>query len=415
MKRQIVLVTCLCLLAVLTSPGCQGGPSPAPTSTAGKEVSQQALESALATRFLNDPTGLCEWEVWGETGQEIYLWAICQSAEGAGVSAPAVVHMAQDESGVWRIREVEMPRDGTFYGEDVRVLFPRNVQTRILAHDFDADAAWARIEARRDQINRRAIQVTLGVFSGRPDPTWTLIPAQTIELRQRLAALPLTDQPFDDVEWFPSGYHGLTLLLPTVEGQPSQLVEVYKGVVRVEAEGQITRLADVDHALERWLLTGGSGDVWSEFAGTILEELDEMDMQGAVPYAPTPTPVPSAVPSDCAGFGRPALVLIPSLAQRTDPASFILTSPDGDARCTLTPPNVPWSSDECQVVGENVYCWSEIGHTLQALNARSGELTYVKPDLGLEEPRRQRAWFTQPILGLKTPLQIEAGHLLCQA
>ena len=373
MKRQTVLITHLCLLAVLMSTDCQGGPS-TPTSTAGKEVNQQALESALATRFLNDPTGLCEWEVWGEARQDIYLWAICQSAEGAGCSAPAVVRVAQDESSVWRIREVEMPRDGTLYGEDVRVLFPSDVQRRILAHNYDTNAAWARIEARRDQVNRQAIRVTLGIFSGRPDPTWTLTPAQTIELRQRLAALPLTDQPFDDVEWFPSGYHGLTLLLPAAEGQPPQLVEVYKGIVRVETASQVTRLADEDHALERWLLTGGSGDDWSEFVGTILEEL-EIDRQGAVPHAPTPTPVFRAVPSNCAGFGRPALVLIPSPAQRTNPASFILTSPDGDVRCTLTPPNVSWSSDDCQVVGENVYCWSEIGHTLQVLNARSGELT----------------------------------------
>ena len=153
MKRQTVLITHLCLLAVLMSTGCQGGPS-TPTSTAGKEVNQQALESALATRFLNDPTGLCEWEVWGEAEQEIYLWAICQSAEGAGCSAPAVVRVAQDESGVWRVREVETPRDGTLYGEDVRALFPPDVQRRILAHDFDAKAAWARIEARRDRINQ---------------------------------------------------------------------------------------------------------------------------------------------------------------------------------------------------------------------------------------------------------------------
>jgi hypothetical protein len=66
----------------------------------------------------------------------------------------------------------------------------------------------------------------------------------------------------------------LTLLLPTAEGQPSQLVEVYKGVVRMETAGQVTRLADADHALERWLLTGGSGDACLEFVGTILEEIE---------------------------------------------------------------------------------------------------------------------------------------------
>jgi len=250
MKRQTVLITHLCLLAALVLTGCRGDHSPTPISTAGKEISQQALESALATRFVDDPTGLCEWEVWGEAGQEIYLWAICQSAEGAGCSVPAVVCVAQDESGVWRVREVEMPRDGTLYGEDVRALFPLDVQARILAHDFDAVAAWARIEARRDRIDRQAT------------------------------------------------------------------------------------------------------------------------------HTPTPTPMPGAVPSDCAGFGRPALVLIPSPAQRTDPASFILTSPDGDAHCTLTSPDVPWSSERCQVVGEHIYYRPDVtaAETTYVLDTRSDTL-----------------------------------------
>ncbi len=93
---------------------------------------------------------------------------------------------------------------------------------------------------------------------------------------------------------------------------------------------------------------------------------------------PTATiPPPGTVLSDCVGFGRPVLVLVPSLAQRTDPASLILASPDGDARCTLTPPNVPWSSYNCQVVGERIYYWPEIADALQVLDARSGRLGFL--------------------------------------
>jgi len=95
------------------------------------------------------------------------------------------------------------------------------------------------------------------------------------------------------------------------------------------------------------------------------------------PPTATTIPMPGTVPSDCAGFSRPALVLIPSLAQRTDPASLILTSPDGSAHCTLTPPDVPWSSYNCQVVGERVYYWPELAAALQTLDVRSGRLDFL--------------------------------------
>lgn len=101
------------------------------------------IERELAKIFLDDLEGECGWEVLGEDGMQSYVWAICQSPGGTAVSAPAVFHWEASRETVMKI---QMPRDGSFYGEDVAELFPLSVQQRILDHDVDMDAIWGQIE-----------------------------------------------------------------------------------------------------------------------------------------------------------------------------------------------------------------------------------------------------------------------------
>jgi hypothetical protein len=107
---------------------------------------KKAIEEELAKRFVDDPSAECGWEVLGEADQETYVWAVCQAPSGTAVSAPAVVYWTKREGGVRWLSDVEMSRDGSFYGEDVAELFPREVQERILDHDIDMDAIWQQIE-----------------------------------------------------------------------------------------------------------------------------------------------------------------------------------------------------------------------------------------------------------------------------
>jgi hypothetical protein len=107
--------------------------------------SASELERALGDRMLNDPSALCEWEVWGSGEQVLYLWAVCESASGSAVSAPAVAYL----DGQGGVAAVNMPGDGTHYAPDVRRLFPPEVEKRILAHEFDARSAMERIGQRR--------------------------------------------------------------------------------------------------------------------------------------------------------------------------------------------------------------------------------------------------------------------------
>jgi hypothetical protein len=108
-------------------------------------------EDALASHLLSLPNvrgaGYCEWEILGQEGQEIYLWAICQVAgdpEGSATSAPVVVTLANYGG----IERVDMPRDGTLYGEDIRSMFPKELQNIIFDQNVDVEGMWAHIQSR---------------------------------------------------------------------------------------------------------------------------------------------------------------------------------------------------------------------------------------------------------------------------
>jgi hypothetical protein len=97
-----------------------------PSAPAAMVPARDELQSVLADAMLTDPAALCEWDVWGEAQQTLYVWAVCESASGAAVSAPAVVHLDVDG----HVAGASLPGDGTGYGHDVRRLFPPGVQKR---------------------------------------------------------------------------------------------------------------------------------------------------------------------------------------------------------------------------------------------------------------------------------------------
>jgi len=104
------------------------------------------VERELAELLVGDANGECGWEMLGEEGEETYLWAVCEAPSGTAVSAPAVLRWMRGDEGIRELAEVKMPRDGSFFDEDVAALFPLPVQERILDHDVDMDAMWAQIE-----------------------------------------------------------------------------------------------------------------------------------------------------------------------------------------------------------------------------------------------------------------------------
>ena len=104
-------------------------------------------ERALAGKFLPGTEGMCEWEILGEQGDKIYVWAVCQvkfSLNGAATSAPAVIYLKEDGE----IKDVKMPRDGTQYASDIRDLFPSELHGKVLSNTVDTNTMWLHIQKR---------------------------------------------------------------------------------------------------------------------------------------------------------------------------------------------------------------------------------------------------------------------------
>jgi hypothetical protein len=94
------------------------------------------------------------------------------------------------------------------------------------------------------------IEVELDVFSGMPNPTWTLSRADAALFAERLSALlPGALREQDN----PLGYRGL------VVDTGAEVVRVHRGSARISRGGSLVVLADPGRSLERWLFSTGAG------------------------------------------------------------------------------------------------------------------------------------------------------------
>lgn len=146
-------------------------PPPILTPDAIQVERWKEYEDALAMKLLppNSLRGevLCEWELLGQSDQEIYVWAFCQSPPYVAelrpsiASMPAVIHFGNGGT----VQNVEIPGSGTAYARDIREMFPPDVQEIIFRHSEDTAAMEAHINSRRENPNPPSI-----VLSATPTP-----------------------------------------------------------------------------------------------------------------------------------------------------------------------------------------------------------------------------------------------------
>jgi hypothetical protein len=85
-------------------------------------------EDNLGKKILSGKTAvLCEWEILGQSYQEVYAWAACD-----GVSVPAVIYRGADGS----IRNVDVPGMSSDWGSDIRRMFPAEVREKFNYYQF---------------------------------------------------------------------------------------------------------------------------------------------------------------------------------------------------------------------------------------------------------------------------------------
>ncbi len=95
--------------------------------------------------------------------------------------------------------------------------------------------------------------VSLGLYSGLPDPTWELTDDEATTLTALLEALP-------QVDGFPPpsslGYHGFWIERLTPDGMPRPLI-AFEGTVSDPFLSYLSYLADPERSVERFLLDSG--------------------------------------------------------------------------------------------------------------------------------------------------------------
>ena len=147
LKLQSIIIIPF-LIALL---GCNPVPSyPEPTSSIPPTPTSlprwMIYERALSKAIVNKEDGLCEWEIWGKSNHEVYVWALCKVREPIGTagSVPAVIHLGENGE----IDNVVIPRDGEYYPKDIREMFPQDIQEKIFAFVFDGPKAENHIKER---------------------------------------------------------------------------------------------------------------------------------------------------------------------------------------------------------------------------------------------------------------------------
>lgn len=112
-------------------------------------------------------------------------------------------------------------------------------------------------------------EVELDIFSGMPNPEWTLSEKQAKTLLDRLSALP----PAEECPRAGNlGYRGLIVRIRR-ESRLDMHVYIYNGCVEVERSGSSAFFADPNRGLERYLVTTGEPFLITEVRDALENDL----------------------------------------------------------------------------------------------------------------------------------------------
>ena len=108
-------------------------------------------------------------------------------------------------------------------------------------------------------------QVMLDIFSGRPNPTWSLSPQDTRALAAMIARQPVA--PARELSGR-LGYRGFVVTLPEAAGGSAR-VTVQDAFVRYESQEANRFLADSGRQVERWLIESAGSSFPAELRAVV--------------------------------------------------------------------------------------------------------------------------------------------------
>lgn len=82
---------------------------------------------------MSDEETYSAFKILGSSDNEIYLWVLKENESGGGGSVPLVLE-AKKENNNLNILSYKMPGSGDDYGQDIKELFPKEVQNKIFSN-----------------------------------------------------------------------------------------------------------------------------------------------------------------------------------------------------------------------------------------------------------------------------------------
>jgi len=118
--------------------------TPIPTQLAGILKNWRGYEIALAQSMIPSfPTDqvICEWEVLGESVNELYVWAACMTTVPypqtddayPSINTAAVIHLSDDGEAL----AIERPSGGMNYANEIREMFPVEAQEKFFSNSIE--------------------------------------------------------------------------------------------------------------------------------------------------------------------------------------------------------------------------------------------------------------------------------------
>jgi hypothetical protein len=119
-------------------------------------------------------------------------------------------------------------------------------------------------------ITASNVVVTLDVFSGRPNPTWSLSEGMAVEFLRRLHALDgakAAPREFEDL-----GYRAVSAEFQD-ETKGTVAVKVSRGVVTLDRAGQRVHFLDTGRQFELWLVNTGAVHLTADILRYVTGEI----------------------------------------------------------------------------------------------------------------------------------------------
>lgn len=154
------------------------------------------------------------------------------------------------------------------------IQFPVTVNTsNTTINTYNANITSSNSNFEVKDIANEIFNVTLDIFSGRPNPTWTLTKEPTLLFLNKISEIKPTTENIQSYHEKILGYRGFIVDQITNKDLTSKRFEIYNGAIKVLSDSSSYFLKDKDFQIEKWLLQTAYNHIDNDTFNFVKEEM----------------------------------------------------------------------------------------------------------------------------------------------